>query len=105
MAQVQLELPLAQIEAICKKWQIAEFALFGSVLRSDFRPDSDIDVLITFQPTSQWSLLDFSALIAELEAIFGRKVDVLDRPTVEKSHNYIRRQAILSEAQVIHRAA
>jgi hypothetical protein len=49
----------AQIAEFCQRWQIIEFALFGSILRDDFRPDSDIDVLLTFSPDSRWSLFDW----------------------------------------------
>ncbi len=60
--QVQIPLPMDAIEAFCQKWQIIEFALFGSVLRDDFRPDSDIDVLVTYAPDADRSLADYLAM-------------------------------------------
>lgn len=54
MTKNGVEMPTAAIEVFCRKWRIAELALFGSVLRSDFRSDSDIDVLVTFEKGEQW---------------------------------------------------
>jgi hypothetical protein len=84
---------------VCRKWKIAELSLFGSVLREDFRPDSDIDLLVTFSRDEEWSLLDHMAMEEELSAIFGRKVDLVSRKAIERSENYIRRNAILETAQ------
>ena len=91
--------------AFCERWHIISFALFGSVLRKDFRPDSDIDVLVSFAPGINYSLLTLMTIIEELEALLGRKVDLLERRWIENSHNPIRRKAILSTAQEIYRAA
>ena len=100
--QVQIALPMEEIRAFCQKWQITEFALFGSVLRDDFRPDSDIDVLVTFAPNSQRSLFQLVTMHDEIEAIFGRKVDLVNRRSIERSHNYIRRKAILNTARTVY---
>jgi predicted nucleotidyltransferase len=102
--QVQISLPMEAIEAFCRKWQIIEFALFGSVLRDDFRPDSDIDVLVTYAPDAERSLADYLTMYDEIEALFGRKVDVVNRESIERSRNYIRRREILSSARVIYAA-
>ena len=80
---------------------MTELALFGSALSRDFRPDSDIDLLITFSPESRHSLLNLVEMQLELEKIFGRKVDLVERKAVEQSENYIRRKHILSNAQVL----
>ncbi len=56
-----------KIAGFCKRWMISEFSLFGSVLRDDFRPDSDIDILVTFQPQAQWSLWDIAEMQEELK--------------------------------------
>lgn len=77
-------------------------ALFGSVVRDDFRPDSDIDVLVTFAPGTRRTLEDYMEMEEELHAIFGRKVDLIERRLVEQSDNYIRRKHILNSAQVIY---
>ncbi|MDZ7656549.1 MAG: nucleotidyltransferase family protein [Sulfurimicrobium sp.] len=105
MTQSRISLPQDQLSLFCRQWKIAEFALFGSVLRDDFRPDSDIDVLVTFSPDASWSLFDHVEMRDELAAILGRKVDLLTRNAVEQSRNPIRRRAILESAEVIHAAA
>ena len=88
-----------RLTAFCQRWRIAELAFFGSVLRDDFRPDSDVDVLVTFAPNAAWGLLDFVAMRDELSAILGRQVDLVTRRSVENSDNWIRREAILSSAE------
>jgi len=96
------ELPLDGIRAFCERWKVRELALFGSALRDDFGPDSDVDVLLSFADDAEWSLFDLARMKRELEAIFGRQVDLLTRPGVEASRNRLRREAILSSAEVIH---
>ena len=91
-----------KIAEFCRRWKITEFALFGSVLRDDFRPDSDVDVLVTFAPDAEWSLFVMVDMQDELEKTFGRKVDLVSRRGIEASRNYLRRKAILSSAEVIH---
>ena len=97
-----IEIPKAQIVDFCQRWKITEFALFGSVLRDDFRPDSDIDVLATFEPDFHSTLLKLMEMEEELEAIFERKVDFVSKRALEQSLNYLRRKAILNSAQVIY---
>ena len=107
-ANISIEPPqnfsLSKTELVrfCQKWQITEFALFGSVLRDDFTANSDIDVLITFAPQAKRSLFDLIQMRDELTELSGRKVDVLTRKSVEQSHNWLRRQNILNSAQVIY---
>ena len=91
------------IKAFCKRWHVAELALFGSVLRDDFSPHSDIDVLVEFEPGGTPGL-QFVSMAAELSSMFGRQVDVLTRSSVEQSPNYIRRKQILDSAEVIYAA-
>jgi uncharacterized protein len=88
-----------RLTAFCQRWRIAELAFFGSVLRDDFRPDSDVDVLVTFAPDARWGLLDFVAMQEELAAILGRQVDLVSRRAVENSANWVRREAILGSAE------
>ena len=97
--KMSIEIPKEKITDFCRKWKIVEFSLFGSVLREDFRPDSDVDVLVSFSHDADWSLLDHMAMEEELEIIFGRKVDLVSRKAIERSENYIRRKAILETAQ------
>jgi predicted nucleotidyltransferase/uncharacterized protein with HEPN domain len=96
---VHVEVPQAQIEAFCRKWKIREFALFGSVLRDDFRPDSDVDVLVRYEPNPGHSLFDRMAMEEELAAIFGRKVDLVRRDGVD---NPFRRWSILTTERMIY---
>jgi predicted nucleotidyltransferase len=88
-----------RLTAFCQRWRIAELAFFGSVLRDDFRPDSDVDVLVTFAPDARRGLLDFVAMQDELSTILGRQVDLVSRRAVEHSGNWIRREAILGRAE------
>jgi hypothetical protein len=88
----------------CRKWRIQELSVFGSALRPDFHPDSDIDVLVTFAPNAAWSLLDHIRMEAELSEILGRDVDLVSRRAIERSDNWLRRKAILESAEVIYAA-
>lgn len=97
-----INLPFEQIKNFCIKWQVSELALFGSVLRDDFRPDSDIDLLVTFSPDADWSLFDHIQMQQELTTMLQRKVDLVSKRAIARSQNQIRRQEILSTAQVIY---
>ena len=99
---VKISIDREKIGEFCRRWEITELALFGSVLRDDFRPDSDVDVLVTFAPNAHWSLFDLVEMQDDLKALFGRGVDLVSRRGIEASRNYIRRKAILSSAEVIH---
>jgi predicted nucleotidyltransferase len=94
----------ADLAAFCRRWQIVELAVFGSALRTDFGPQSDIDLLATFAPTATWGLLDHMRMELELVELFGREVDLLDRHTVEQNQASRRRSEILNTAQVIFSA-
>ena len=104
MKTANLKIPTTQIEAFCRKWKVSDLALFGSVLRSDFRPDSDVDVLVGFAPDAQWSLFDLATMEDELALMLGRKVDLVERRAVERSENYIRRREILRTAEPVYAA-
>lgn len=90
------------IDAFCERWRIRELALFGSVLRDDFNQASDIDVMVSFEPSARITLLDWATMADELERLFGRPVDLVTRKSVETSENYLRREAVLSSAQVLY---
>lgn len=92
------------IATFCRRWKIRELAFFGSVLRRDFRPDSDVDVLVTFHPDAGWGLLDHVQMQDELSEVFGRTVDLVTRRSVEASENWIRREAILASAESVYAA-
>ena len=102
MGKLQIQLPMDQIEAFCKKWNVQEFSLFGSVLTDNFRPDSDIDVMVEFKPKARRSLFDMVSMNDELKTIFGRDVDLMTRQAIEQSRNYIRRKSILTSMEVVY---
>jgi len=97
----QLEVPEDEIASFCKKWQITEFALFGSILRDDFRPDSDVDVLVNFVVDAKWSLFDIVRMKEELKTLFGREVDLVERDCLR---NPFRRYEILRTKETIYAA-
>lgn len=97
----EIDLPMDVIKAFCQRWKIVEFSLFGSVLREDFGPKSDVDVLVTFEPSPGWSLLDHVRMVEELRTIFGRDVDLAQERLLE---NPYRREAILNSKEVIYAA-
>ena len=94
-------IPADKIAAFCRKWKIVEFALFSSILRDDFRPDSDVDVVIELAQDAPWSLFEWVDMIAELQSIFGRPVDLVEKTAIT---NPFRRQAILGNREVLYAA-
>jgi hypothetical protein len=98
----RISIDSARIVAFCQKWKIIELSLFGSVLRNDFGPNSDVDVLISFALGVEWSLLNHVQMEEELCGILGRKVDLITRRAVERSENWIRRRAILSSTESLY---
>jgi predicted nucleotidyltransferase len=99
-----IHIPRSQIDSFCHRWLVSELSLFGSVVREDFGPDSDVDVLIQFQPQARHTLLDMARMEEELRQIFGRDVDLVERSAVEQSRNFIRRKTVLQSAESIHAA-
>lgn len=97
-----IELPINKIELLCQKWQIAEFALFGSVLRDDFNPQSDIDILVSFAPNAKRGLTETIQMRDELETLFQRPVDLIVKDAIQRSDNWLRRKNILESAQTIY---
>jgi len=93
---------MAQIKDLCQRKQIIEFALFGSVLRDDFKASSDVDVLITFAPHARKGLLTLAQIKLELEALLGREVDVLTKKSLENGRNLARCHNILESAKVLY---
>ena len=89
----------SQIVDFCQRWHVVEFAVFGSVLRDDFHDGSDIDVLVTLAPKHGLSLFDWIDMQQELEALFNREVDLVDKRGLQ---NPYRRSAIMNTHQVIY---
>lgn len=90
-----------KIRGFCQRRKIAELSIFGSVLRDDFRPDSDVDVLLTFAPDAQWSLYDWMDMIHELREIFDRDIDLL---STQALRNPFRRHEILTTREILYAA-
>ncbi len=97
-----IDLPMELIKEFCHRWEIQEFALFGSVLRDDFTEDSDIDILVSFNSNSHPTLFDLVKMENELKIIFNREIDLVSKRGIENSRNYLRRQEILHSYQVIY---
>ncbi|MGA9756493.1 MAG: nucleotidyltransferase family protein [Desulfobaccales bacterium] len=101
MPQTKIQIPLKQIEDFCRRWRIKEFALFGSVLREDFRPDSDVDVLVSFEPGGGITFDNRVEILDELAEIFGRGVDLVEKDAIR---NPFRRHEILTTKEVVYSA-
>ena len=91
----------SEIAEFCHRWKIRELALFGSALRDDFRPDSDLDFLVSFAADADWGLLDHIQMEQELQMLLQRDVDLVSRRALERSQNWLRRQEILSTARTL----
>lgn len=94
--QLAIALPIDAIQAFCQRWQIAELAVFGSILCDDFDANSDVDFLYALKPDIRWSLSDLIHAEEELAQLLGRKVDLVGKASIEQSHNWLRKRNILS---------
>ncbi len=102
MTKIAIDIPIEKIKKFCHKWRIKEFSFFGSVLRDDFDLNkSDIDILVTFFPDASWGW-DIVTMRDELEEIFQRKVDFVEKEAIEKSKNPYRKKEILDSYEVIY---
>ncbi len=90
-----------RLAAFCREWKVKELALFGSILREDFGPDSDVDVLVSFQAEATWSLWDLVDMRDQLRSLFGRDVDLIEK---EALRNPFRRHEILKTHRVVYAA-
>jgi predicted nucleotidyltransferase len=102
MGRVRIETPQDRLEAFCRTHRIRRLSVFGSALREDFRPDSDVDILVSFEEGACHSLFDLVTMQDELQAILGREVDLVEREAVEQSENYIRRRHILQSEEPVY---
>jgi predicted nucleotidyltransferase len=96
---VQIAVDREQVEAFCRKWKVKEFSIFGSAIRNDFRPDSDVDVMVVFEEGEHWDLFDLVYMRDELKEIFGREVDMVEKRTLR---NPFRKHHILNHREVIY---
>jgi hypothetical protein len=97
----RIPIPRDQVAAFCEKWRVTELALFGSVLSDEFRPDSDVDVLVTFEPDAPWTLTHLVRMRDELESLLGRHVDLVEKGAL---HNPYIRKHVLDSCQVVYAA-
>jgi predicted nucleotidyltransferase len=98
----RLKLEPEQLDEFCQHWKVAELALFGSVLRDDFREDSDIDFLVLFQAEAKRGLFERFTMKEELAELVQRPVDLVSKKAIENSRNWLRKQNILESAEVIY---
>ena len=101
MQRKKFRLPRKKIAEFCKRWSITEFSVFGSVLREDFRPDSDIDVLVSIDPTAHIGILEFAKIQIELEKMFKHPVDLVEK---ERLRYPYRKNEILRTAELVYPA-
>jgi uncharacterized protein len=100
--QLNIQLSQPALAAFCQQWKINELYFFGSVLRDDFRSDSDVDIMVSFEPDAVWGLLELVRMKRELETLLGREVDLVTKKSIEQSQNWIRQQEILGTAQIVY---
>jgi predicted nucleotidyltransferase len=98
MTHIAIDYDKEKLSDFCRRWKITEFSLFGSVVRDDFGPESDVDVMVTFEEGAPWGLFNMVHMEDELVEIFGRPVDLMTRRSIERSLNPIRRNSILGNA-------
>lgn len=101
MSGPRLTVPRDRIADLCRRWKVAELSFCGSVMRDDFRPDSDVAVLVTFEPDAEWSLLDVVTMKQELESLLGRRVDLVEEAALR---NPFRRAAIQQSKHQVYAA-
>ena len=99
-----MEVPDEALQRMCRKWKIRRLELFGSGRTGQLGPDSDLDLLVEFESDEQWSLMDLARAHVEFSLLLGRKVDLVDRKNLERSANWIRRDAILKATEVVYAA-
>ena len=95
---IAIDIPKEQLRDFCRRWKVTEFALFGSVTREGFGPNSDVDVIIALPPDAPRSLDAWMQMHDELQDIFGREIDLIERHGLDRMRNYLRRDAILDSA-------
>ena len=100
--ELKVNLPLEQIAEFCRKWKIAKLEIFGSALCADFTEKSDLDFLVTYADDHGWSLFDHIGIERELSQLLNRRVDLVSRPGIEQSRNWIRRREILGSVKAIY---
>ena len=104
MAVINLGMTSEQMSDFCRRWKVKELAVFGSAAAGKLRPDSDIDLLVTFAPDADWSMFDHYQMEEELTGILGREVDLVSIKAAHENTNPISRREILKSARQIYAA-
>ena len=99
MGDARIDIPSDKLAAFCRKWKVKELSLFGSVLTDDFRPDSDVDVLVVYEEGAKWDLWDHLHAEEELTQLFGRKADLVKKRALK---NPFRRHHILTNREIVY---
>lgn len=97
----QITIPASELEAFCDRWKIRKLAFFGSVLRDDYHPASDLDVLVEFDADAHWGVLDHIQMKQELEALVGRTVDLITQRGLDATSNWLFRQEVMNTARIV----
>jgi len=97
-----IDLDSKAIRDFCLKWKINELSVFGSILRDDFRSDSDINFLVYYEPDATWDLYDVEVMRHELAKLMGRRVDLISRSAIERSDNRFVKKEVLSSAEPVY---
>ena len=104
MTPMNLGIKADIIANFCRRWKISKLAVFGSIVREELRPDSDIDLLVTFGSDADWTMFDHFIMEEELSHLFGREVDLISVRAIEENPNPITRREILDSARQIYAA-
>lgn len=97
-SMTQIDIPLNRLTDICQRYEVSELAMFGSILRRDFRDDSDVDLLVEFKPDAEIGFLTLARMQRELTAIFRRPVDLVPKAGLKPKI----RQEVLSTMKVLY---
>jgi predicted nucleotidyltransferase len=100
MPAASIDIPLERLAEFCRRYEVREMSLFGSALRDDFGPDSDLDILVEFDPSAEVGFITLSRMQRELAALLGRRVDLVPKQGLKEK---IRRR-VLDSAEVIYAA-
>ncbi|GBC95943.1 hypothetical protein HRbin16_01743 [bacterium HR16] len=98
MAELKIDIPRDKVAEFCQRYRIRKLSLFGSVLREDFRPDSDVDVLVEFDPEAKVGFVALSRMQRELSAILQRQVDIVPRSGLKP----VIRDSVMADEEVIY---
>ena len=104
MESIDLGVETSVIANFCRRWKIKQLAVFGSAAAGVLRPDSDIDLLVTFAPDAEWTMFDHYRMENELVELFARDVDLVNIRALEENPNRIYRQQIIKSAKVVYAA-